>query len=460
MIDLGVVPDGDVDELPRDRSARWARPWLAAACIVGLLWGVDASTPPAPPTAWETPFVLAENRAQESGVAIVDDVLVALGPGRHTMDAWNLVTGERLWSVPSELSSLNTAELVAGVLVVSGNSQNSPPDTDGDGPGYVPHAYGLDAATGALRWDRRGSAFAQPEPHPTLLFLNGSDQGFEIASVDPVTGADLWRTAESAGSNIAISNDGWEAIRQGVPVKEALVSDWREGTLSTLAISTGKLTPLGKLPPRASIMDFDDDIIIAEITRDENDDPSDGFDERVVALFDRVDLRELWRTPDSQIQGGSYLNRCGSLICETNDQSTTARDVHTGRTVWTASLQPYGLWHRSGGDLLIAAVPQGSGTMTLVNPADGSLRMDLGRWRVLGERDGALLVALPAGPGERMWFGTIPATGKLSIRPLAPFGPLGAQLDNCSITGSWLTCLILNEAIVVDLAKALQAGRR
>lgn len=457
VIDLGEVPERDLEQIEPDHRARWARPWLAAISVVALIGGVVSSAAPAPPSPWATPLVISSGHAADRGVVIAGDLLLAPEPGpRASVVAWDLRERTRRWSIEWQFDQLTNAAMISGLVVATGYR-----DVPSDGPPGNPvvRTLALDPVTGATRWERPGTALVQSRSPDRLLLMENDDRGFVATAVDPATGTELWRFDGRDQSTFVFSESSWQAFQQGGGVDETLVIR-PDGSLLSLSLATGATVKLGQLLPvgGANVMDFDETTVTVEMSKDTDGDPTNGHDESYVVMYDRATMGELWRTAVRTPAGGSYFGRCGQMLCEHSESGTTARVLRTGQAVWSSRALPYTVWKRPGGDLFIGQTSEGRETV-LLDPASGRERLALGRWQFIGQWDGALIVGLPGESGELPWIGLISATGDLRIRPISAFGRAGARFDNCMVVREWLTCLVISDAAVVNLTDALRPGR-
>jgi len=134
--------------------------------------------------------------------------VVGLGNKDGTYYVVDRATGEPVWSAPATEpgievvgSNFSTGGFIGGTAVVDGTV------VGGTGVGPCPCAHGIDAATGALRWQNEEPAatYASTAAVNDVAFLGGNDFTFRALAV--ATGEVLWSEevagAVSGGSAVA-----------------------------------------------------------------------------------------------------------------------------------------------------------------------------------------------------------------------------------------------------------------
>ncbi|MBB5868768.1 outer membrane protein assembly factor BamB [Allocatelliglobosispora scoriae] len=446
FIDLGEPRDPDEEPADGPAPARAVRPWLLAACVGALLVLLGAAAP-VPASPWRFPLTVPVGPGVSTRVVVAGDLMLTVA-GSHAVTAWSLRDGGRRWVLDRDVTQIENAIAVGGLVVFS--SYLSEPVTAGSS-GVM--TYAVDAGTGTVRWEAPGYAYSLTTATDRLLLFDGDSAA---AVVDPRTGAVRWRYG-SRSIQVAFEQPALVTrAGPGVEGTEALTID-EAGHLSSLALADGSVHPIGTLTPGATIMGFDGDTVSVEIGKNLDGDPNNRDEESSVVTYDRPTLRELWRVVNRTQQGGHPVRRCGRWMCSLDGGVGRALDPRTGEVVWTAAAYPYGVWQRAGGDLLIGAKPE-SGEMMLMNLADGRERMRFGLWAWSGDLGGDLLAMLPPLAGGRIWLGSVSGTGEPSVRPLFAFGPVGLRLEDCTLSGGWIVCVSGVQAIVVDLRAALRAS--
>lgn len=451
LIDLGVVSSDGEQKAPSRPVRRRLRPLLSALCAAAILASTTAAAPPLPPPPWQR-LTIIPLPGSGSHFAFASDLLIVEDSPNGSVIAYELGGGRVRWRADPRLATFGAIAEGAGVIVVTGGragaaARNEPART-----------FGIDPATGSVRWERPGSLYSFSPFNLVNSVTSAGDRAILIefgasevlTAVDIRSGAELWRF--DAGPEASVSF-GWELDFNfyGLPRPGSYLVNRRDGHLAELSSASGVATELGKLPPGTAIVDVDADMIVAELGADPGGNPANGARPSVVVAYDRATLRELWRydEPDS---GGNRIRRCGSLLCRSGQRSMTAVEPRTGRPVWSADFQAYGMWSRPSGDLLVASGGLDVGN-TLLDPATGATRAALGDWQALGQLGDALLVYMPNGNGtdQRTWIGRIAATGEPVVRPIGLFGPNGSAVTDCRLLDGWLACIGLNQALAVPL---------
>jgi outer membrane protein assembly factor BamB len=253
----------------------------------------------------------------------------------------------------------------------------------------------LDAATGRVRWQRRGAVDPVTGPYAVEydetfapgggvdtsdrsgMVFYGSDGLFhddapahtDIRVVDVMTGAVHWQAGFDGG-----------AVATAVPGRpDALLVDSRTG-FSLRALATGAVLgarTVAPVPDRdpAFGVPMGGDLLL--VTGTDPEAPIPAFGPRVVTAFSQRTLAPVWTRTQSSAGGGELISVCGDLPCLIRPDSVTALDPATGRDRWSidmnASLRRY------GPDVYVVENTQ-TRVLEVRDPVTGALRADLRAW--------------------------------------------------------------------------------
>ncbi|GAA4461661.1 hypothetical protein GCM10023170_065070 [Phytohabitans houttuyneae] len=366
VIDLGVVREAPEAVLGSRRGPRGWR-WFA---VFGLLAVLLAGGPEP-----------VRGHLAEATVATAGKYVFSGPTGLYVVDGdtirnYRLPGGEVGWqvTVPAQ-GRAQSAFLIDGTVLVTGDGADS-------------RTSALDAETGRLRWERAGSPnfvgdgglVLLTDPRPGVLTVR-----YEV--VELATGAVRWELTDLAGE--AVFHGGDRFVRWSLP-DQVEVRD----------MGTGRVVTTGVVPP------WDDDLLrsysgsgvqvvggMMLVPRYRGGRPvADAYD------LDRLVLR--W-TADLDLSS-MHVSECGDLLCV--DQASAAGGVHaiepeTGRVRWSDS-GAHRL-ERVGSVMVAYGMLEQPPRIRILDPANGNLRADLGRWEIgwpYGD-DGRVVATRPSPDG-------------------------------------------------------------
>jgi outer membrane protein assembly factor BamB len=244
------------------------------------------------------------------------------------------------------------------------------------------NVYGIDAASGEIRWKRNvGNAV-----HMTPALVDGrllvgaygrlpatgkQPRDAAFAALDPMTGALLWRTPLPGllrSEPVVLHGMIYEGLAGGDSFSGCF-----QGGVIALDQRTGKVTGVRWHPTRKANngggvwgpLSTDGERIYVGTGNTCNDLGGAEYGDSVVALS--RDLRVLWHLPtrvpgvdDSDVGGGVALHGSRTYVAGKNGYLYSL-DRATGRVVRRADLAP---WARNGGS---SATPTGDGTMIIIS---------------------------------------------------------------------------------------------
>ncbi|SNS96189.1 PQQ-like domain-containing protein [Asanoa hainanensis] len=359
-----------------ERDTDWQppepRPWrtrtrVAAAAAVGC--AVAATVYFAGvvrPDSLEPVFVragTAEAMALDSGRAYVS--------GNNTVRAYRLSDGTQLWS--------RRVVGLASLFVLAGDRLGiATVDV-----GQRPTVEVLDAATGAVRWQRQTRFVGRTGD---VLVVNGPMdgdaiplRGLAVADGTPLWTVEMEPTAVVAGVAGPLHSDQVEVVADRLRIRDLnsgkIVAEVpRQTTAATVSATVAGNT--------AIVVD----------------------DENMISAYDAGDGRRLWRRPIPLIGIFSGFGDCGRYVCHLNDRGTVALDRLTGRQAWKVGERyvsvPVDDQHMFVAETFVGF--DGPGAVVL-DPRNGQVRANPAPWRPLGVIDGSeLLVWRYDGPRQQL----------------------------------------------------------
>jgi outer membrane protein assembly factor BamB len=407
LIDLGL--DRGEPETYASPTISTCPAWFGALVVAcAVLLSLTGSTAPPPPAL--SPLLSLQISAADSYAVTDTGQLLAQSLG--TLSAYDLSTGRLAWRAGTTAPTyrLRTS---GGVVLVR------PWTTGADVPGTL----AISRTDGVVRWQHRGSVVTIPGS-PALLAvtgvrsLAGSGRRIEgpVESIDPWTGATLWRvTVPSTAVLLGVPGPA------GQPPRMLLVHDNR--TLAVHDLATGRLLAGASLPPA----DYGPDnptvsggLIVLR---------HPGADGPEISAYDPVTLRRVWRRP---ARGAYEAASCAPLTCLIGPNGVRGVDPATGAQRW---YRPGWQGVEERGRMLLAyGSPMGtSDPVGVVDPRTGRVAVDLRGWRpltsansagpVLVTRDvdaGARTIVAVAEPGDaqpRLLADLPPGTGECQTAP-------------------------------------------
>ena len=427
VIDLGVLaPAGDAVELeigppggPPPRPSPWLVVLLLLACCCV---GVTAGGQPALPAR----LVFAASGVVEPAKVVGDAVLASIG-GQIT--SYDLASGAVRWQYdpPRRTQTLATGDTV--VVAPVSCSSRSPFQT-----------LGLDARTGAQRWDVRGAPIWLVDGAPIVVMkqpVRGCSEAtlgfdplpsapFTWIGVDLSTGSVRWELKIPAAVGLAAGVDAagyasWLAIFDAGAVT---MYDLRTGTIA------GRYEPPvpDQYAPLSRVLGAGNQLLVTRRER--------GY--LHLAAFDAPGLRPLWQNtipmPGGvrQEMAGFTASSCGPTLCLGPINETAGLDPLTGVERWRLPGRPT----RVGpGYALFERPPQPLGRPTFVvhDLGSGAERAALRDTELLSPEWSDPLLNR-SGPDGRLWRLDL-ADGRLSAVTVLP-----AAVADCDAAGRYLAC--------------------
>jgi PQQ-like domain len=406
IIDLGLDRGEPETYASPTRSTvpAWFGPLIVAVLV--LLSTVASAAPPPPPLS---PLLNLEVGPSDSYA--VTDAGQLLAQTFGTLSSYDLRTGELRWQADT-VTPTYRLRTGSGVVLLR-------PWATGPGP---PTTTAISETTGVERWRHAGSVVTIPGS-PALIAVSGvrslSGAGRRVdgpvESIDPETGATLWRV-EVPSSAVLIGVPG----PAGQPPRMALVHD--DGMLTLHDLATGRVVDTTTLP-HADFGPGNPSVSGGLLVL-----RHPGRWGLQMSAYDPETLRRAWVRP---AQGAVEAQPCGPLTCLAGANGIRAVD-HAGTQRW---YEPGWRSVEPRGELLLAyGSPLGiSDLVGIVDPATGRIVVDLRGWRPLtglaaGDRllvtrlvdAGARTVVAvtgPADPHPRTLADLPPGTGDCQAAP-------------------------------------------
>lgn len=409
VIDLGSardLPDPDLLRPPRRGPRRVPRRVGVLAVVLAALALVAGSAPP-------RVSVSRARFAADLGatVLLTGGRLFVVSPYRVTPDAlastvtgYRLPGGRQLWQVPVPPGNLREVETAPGVLLLTVEQASA----------IQVETVAVDADTGRIRW--RSPYLVVGRSSSGRLLLAGAQSarpGLDVdrlVALDPRTGAAAWSypVPEGAWHDLEF-HPGSQALAGGDPggsmgraVRSVLVEP--SGRVTVRDLETGQVRATGRLGgdlaaalAASSRLELAGGLLLAA---------GPGGHGSTITAYGVPGLERRWQVP-GDFAGGSVSADCAGGLCWYSRRGgLRVLDPDSGVTRFTARR-----WEHAqtlGTGLLARAwrPPATGGTAAVLDPVTGRIRLDLGRWEVLG----------PARPD-----GTVPAvrrepaTGRVSF---------------------------------------------
>ncbi|MGN9776619.1 outer membrane protein assembly factor BamB family protein [Micromonospora sp. H33] len=362
LIDLGELRDVAQPERPaRARPPSRRVPVFLAVLLVALVTLV-ASAPLPVRDVVLVPFRLGSDRMIAGELLLVVDPSDRPG-GSRSVTAYRLPVGEVGWRAPLPVAwraPLPVAgefwgvSAVADLLLVTG---------------YDPQAHdnrtlAVDARTGAYRWQQPGSAVATAGGG-LLLEVLGEDRSGTVRAVDPCCGTLRWQVVVAAGGPTYRATGG-EIDR--------VVLNTPGGRVEVRDAGSGRILTAADLPVPESTFGSATQVLADLLVT---------VDGALVTAYglDRLDRRWQATVPDVV-----YVMECGHVVCaQTRSDVLAGLDARTGAPLWTRT--GWNTVWAEGRHLIVTSITNTGGEfsdLVLVDPADGSVRAELGRWDLIG----------------------------------------------------------------------------
>jgi hypothetical protein len=430
-IDLGEMPQ--IVEVvpparPRLRIRRWQRLAVCALLLAGTVAGSGIPVAIGLPVVARIPIGGNARLLITGSTAIVSD----RRDGDNEVEAYDLVTGHSRWRAPLSGTSVNARMFVASSTVVVETQHDI---------GYD-QAEGFALGTGAVRW-RMPALMVTPIPVGLLVYMRVAGDGIDAALVDPVSGAQRWRTPLGGDCDINLATDPAQTMATGlVEVCQGTVRivalDLATGRIRARvrpdlfprAETRGPIPNLGpgteRVVPRLSIAYLGAVTIVAMPHR---------YPGRLVSAFRTSDLAPLWLGV-TMTRNGS-LHACGLNIC---DDLGSAFDPATGVTVpgppATGPIADTVAAHRP--------VPGATTTLVIIPPGGAVAAPAIASIDYLTPLPEGIAAAVPGPAAGAVWFAVPAGHG---IRPLLFLPGVGAA--SWAVVSAYVACTTALDRLVV-----------
>ncbi|MEV6846885.1 PQQ-binding-like beta-propeller repeat protein [Actinoplanes sp. NPDC051411] len=415
LIDLDTAPAAGLRpgrSRPRGRSA------LAVLSLV-LLALAGPATPPVPEHLKAT-LITARNE---------DNVFVS-GGKLYVVDAapTGLPRPMRTYRLPDgkllSQAALQIPEAVSGVRAVGDTTLVE--TTIGGRPAVV----ALDPASGSRRWWQFGLVRGASAAGGLVLLTDDRDPAEDFDAVDLRTGLYRWGVLAPVGGQLLTAGPAAGTPRWLVSVDPAGRLDSYDA-LTGKHLATARPAPFGPMPdalaePAGSLLLI-------------------GTDAAGATAYTLPGLATRWHRPTGSFEfAGAWLEPdCGAELCAylTN---LVALDAATGQTRWTSDRWTYA--HPAGGYLLAG---NANGTpdqmpLTVLDPATGRVRADLGGWRQVLGPDGTMAYAVNAA-GHPALFGRFDPA-RTAVRIL---GTTDADFGHCDAAAGAVVCHLTDGPVAI-----------
>jgi outer membrane protein assembly factor BamB len=415
LIDLDTAPAAGFRpgrSRPRGRSA------LAVLSLILLAFAGPAT----PPVSEQLKATLITARNE-------DNVFVSAGK-LYVIDAaaTGLPRPMRTYRLPDgkllARATLQIPEAVTGVLAVGDTTLVE--TTIGQRPAVI----ALDPASGSSRWWQFGLVRGASAAGGLVLLTNDRDAAEDFDAVDLRTGLYRWGVLAPVGGLLLTAGE-----RGGAP--RWLVSVDPQGRLDSYDALTGKrfataqAAPFGPLP--AALAQPVGSLLVVG---------ADAFGATAYAL---PGLTVRWHRPTGSFEfaDGWLEPDCGALLCAYLPK-LVALDPATGQTRWTSDRWTYA--QRAAG-YLVAGNANGTPDqmpLTVLDPATGRVRADLGGWRQVLGPDGTMAYAVNA-TGHPTLFGRFDPA-RMTVRIL---GTTDADFGHCDAAAGAVVCHLTDGPVAI-----------
>ncbi|MEJ3743571.1 PQQ-binding-like beta-propeller repeat protein [Actinomycetes bacterium KLBMP 9797] len=350
VIDLGEVrqvPEAAVPPTGPSLSPGMRRGLAALGAVVALVAAGGAA-----PVRGHLREVIAMTDATHAFVG-GDAVYVA---GADTIARHEIPSGAEKWRVSVPASGRQGGAFAFGgmVLVTVEGSESE--------------TIALDGETGERRWRRPGSPSPTGDDRVLLSHQRPGEITVRYAMVDVGTGVARWTLTDLAGDHVYY--DDKRFVR------------WSPtGRIEVRDLGTGQVLATGAVPPP--------DVDTAQSPAGSGLALAGGMmlvarQRGGQAMADAYDLERFTRRWTAVLDMSfEYPTLCGDLLCVNDfsgDGGVRALDPDTGRVRWTNDQT--GWIERIGPVLLSYGDPEQPPPVRVLDPANGHLRADLGRWKI------------------------------------------------------------------------------
>jgi hypothetical protein len=360
VIELGELTQ-DEEEPPPAPPVRLDRRLVRQVSIVVIavlaLLGVTGSTPSVRHNIrplWSTDFA-------EGDTTALDDTTLYTGQrvdGRAMLTAYDLATGRKRWTVPTDGdTTIPLRPVVGGVLVMPETMVDaSIPQDDGSFmiQTYTSSTIARDAGTGRELWTLRGDALGTYTESVLLGETDGQGGLTRLRMVGLHDGLTRWTTAIHDIDVWAVADAGGKPtqILLGDPTGLLTVLDYADGS----TVHTGRVS--GHWPRIAGNGVYAGLQVIGGrlvVSRADNE-----TTESTIYRLD--DFQELWHFD-------GFVIDCGTVLCSMQANGLAGRDPGTGRTLWQRT-DLNGVWPLINGRFL-GNGPSSLGPYQMVDSATG-----------------------------------------------------------------------------------------
>jgi len=287
--------------------------------------------------------------------------------------------------------------------------------------GRRPAVVAMDNASGLRRWWKFGELRSASATAGEVL-LGDADETDDIEAFDLVSGAFRWRVAAPANGLLSTAGE-----RDGLP--QWLVASDPSGRLDSYDGRTGKHLASRSGAPAGPLAGPSEDLFVVGGARDG------------VTAYGLPALTVRWQLRAEVKLDGAWLGPdCGDVLCVFGP-TLTGLDRATGTPRWTSDRWTYA--QQEGDDLVVSDVDGAADSVpiTVVDPATGRVRADLGGWRQVIGGGFTYLVA----PGRPTLFGRFD-WGRMAVR-LA--GTTDRRLRHCDAAAGAVVCHLTDGPVAI-----------
>jgi len=432
MIELDLSTPWEPQELAKPRRRRW----LAVVVVAVLTAGLLVSAGPRPPTG---PVFTLDFQVLSIGAAggrVIATRYRPAGVGAE-LEAVRLRDGAPLWSRVIDLTQhLTYVTDRVVVLMTESDDQNGPANT----------LTAIDAATGAIRWERHavrlvGSTadrilvedvtgvleeFSYTEFDNPAVNQPAEQRDKRFLGLDQATGTAAWELRVPKGTITSVSWTGGDgeltAFKELTPT----------GLLRERDLRTGAVTATHQLDwsgPVANYTTGADQVVIYRAG------------ERGADVYNRTTGRPLWHWPGDG-QRWDMLYAClPDRYCTSDGTGLTTLDARTGRPAW--HIDRYDSVLRAGPDSIVVAAflrtDPAPAEIAVVDARTGAIRQRVVDWHVVQTfTGGRTIVWRPLNVRDALVGIVDRRSGRVGVLGRAPdwYGQ-----PDCVVDGDMLACV-------------------